>query len=668
MKRRSPNSLANPAAAAPAAGPRGRTARAAGRVPVPRRGRRAGLRRQEPRPAQPRAVALRRRSPPGREGGENSPRRCARSSGSRRAANSVRCCSSRGWSGRWRHRRIAGCASAEVLCVRLGGRRRGTPAPRRDARDDDFDADGEAYGPFRTERDAWRAIGKARAGRPVLKVLGRERGEGRASGWVGRCRGACVGREPLALHDARCASRSRRGCGRGRSRVRSDCASRARGRNRAARRRSLAAPRHRGRHRRRCRAAAQPRPAAFDRTATGSSRAVSNAAARDVDAARIAQVRRCDDRRPPGCTRSPACPRHVSELLAAELTAPRDRGDARGSGRRRVRGAARTRLAPTCLEVAHREPRAARSRSRCHRRRRHDVSRIARDPMGGHLAPTSARRRRRRRAGLDPSHAIRRDAGEGRDRRPVSRPDRRAALRGPRRPALRIGHLRLAQTMPDVALDLGGDPPPSRLSPVGRRGAAEENLAAALLDALRLAVARRGRAAFADPMCGSGTFVIEAALIAAGSRPDCCVVTSGSTAGRGHDPRPRGGSSRGPNALSQKARRGRAHARSLPRLGPRPVGDPCRDREREPLPASATICRSNGARRPASLAPAPKPRPRAGEPSLRGASADEHARAHLRRTAREIARRELRAGTAACSRAIRRSGRRWAARVSQPRS
>ena len=95
--------------------------------------------------------------------------------------------------------------SAEVLCVRLEAVE-GALRPRVAAlEDDDFDADGEAYGPFRTERDAWRAVeGKAREAGLCLKVLGRERGEGSCFGLqVGRCRGACVGREPLALHDAR---------------------------------------------------------------------------------------------------------------------------------------------------------------------------------------------------------------------------------------------------------------------------------------------------------------------------------------------------------------------------------------------------------------------------------------------------------------------------------
>jgi DNA polymerase-3 subunit epsilon len=68
-----------------------------------------------------------------------------------------------------------------------------------------FDREATTYGPFRSERDAWRAIeGKAREASLCLKVLGREAGEGSCfAHQLGRCRGACVGKEPLALHDAR---------------------------------------------------------------------------------------------------------------------------------------------------------------------------------------------------------------------------------------------------------------------------------------------------------------------------------------------------------------------------------------------------------------------------------------------------------------------------------
>ncbi|HEX9208235.1 MAG TPA: exonuclease domain-containing protein [Steroidobacteraceae bacterium] len=69
----------------------------------------------------------------------------------------------------------------------------------------DFDPDTRVFGPFRTEKDAWRAIeGKAREAGLCLKVLGREGGEGSCFAYqLRRCRGACVGFEPRALHDAR---------------------------------------------------------------------------------------------------------------------------------------------------------------------------------------------------------------------------------------------------------------------------------------------------------------------------------------------------------------------------------------------------------------------------------------------------------------------------------
>ena len=63
----------------------------------------------------------------------------------------------------------------------------------------------EAFGPFRSERDALKALhGKAREAGLCLKTMGLERGEGSCFAYqLGRCRGACVGKEPRALHDAR---------------------------------------------------------------------------------------------------------------------------------------------------------------------------------------------------------------------------------------------------------------------------------------------------------------------------------------------------------------------------------------------------------------------------------------------------------------------------------
>ena len=69
----------------------------------------------------------------------------------------------------------------------------------------ELDADTSVFGPFRSEKDAWRAIeGKAREAGLCLKVLGRESGEGSCFAYqVRKCRGACVAAEPRALHDAR---------------------------------------------------------------------------------------------------------------------------------------------------------------------------------------------------------------------------------------------------------------------------------------------------------------------------------------------------------------------------------------------------------------------------------------------------------------------------------
>jgi len=95
--------------------------------------------------------------------------------------------------------------ATELQCIRLEDGREGlevriepllAPGPQDDA---------ELHGPFRTERDARRALeGKAREAGLCLKVIGLERGAGSCFAFqLGRCRGACVGREPRALHDVR---------------------------------------------------------------------------------------------------------------------------------------------------------------------------------------------------------------------------------------------------------------------------------------------------------------------------------------------------------------------------------------------------------------------------------------------------------------------------------
>jgi DNA polymerase-3 subunit epsilon len=70
---------------------------------------------------------------------------------------------------------------------------------------DPLDGDDVRYGPFHTAKDAWRAVeGKAREAGLCFKVMGLEHSDGSCFGYqVGRCRGACVGLEARALHDAR---------------------------------------------------------------------------------------------------------------------------------------------------------------------------------------------------------------------------------------------------------------------------------------------------------------------------------------------------------------------------------------------------------------------------------------------------------------------------------
>jgi DNA polymerase-3 subunit epsilon len=73
----------------------------------------------------------------------------------------------------------------------------------------DLDAEGlgdaDAFGLYRTERQARTALTKlARDQRLCLKALGLESGSGSCFGYqIGRCAGACVGMEPLARHGLR---------------------------------------------------------------------------------------------------------------------------------------------------------------------------------------------------------------------------------------------------------------------------------------------------------------------------------------------------------------------------------------------------------------------------------------------------------------------------------
>jgi DNA polymerase-3 subunit epsilon len=67
------------------------------------------------------------------------------------------------------------------------------------------EAGDDLHGPFRGERDARRALDElVRANGLCPRALGLEPGQGSCFGFqVGRCRGACCGKEPLALHAAR---------------------------------------------------------------------------------------------------------------------------------------------------------------------------------------------------------------------------------------------------------------------------------------------------------------------------------------------------------------------------------------------------------------------------------------------------------------------------------
>ena len=131
------------------------------------------------------------------------------------------------------------------------------------------------------------------------------------------------------------------------------------------------------------------------------------------------------------------------------------------------------------------------------------------------------------------------------------------------RPDLRV-NVRFARERAMIGIDLSGEPLHRRgYRQSGVEAPLKENLAAALL--LRAGwpeIAERG-GSFVDPMCGSGTLVIEAALIAARVAPGLLRRRFGFERWRGHDalcvgPHPRCGEVR----LRSRASR---HA-SLPRL------------------------------------------------------------------------------------------------------
>ncbi len=93
--------------------------------------------------------------------------------------------------------------SGELWMIRLGGDGAGPQATvlPLDAADDAV----ETYGMFRRKSDAGRALeGLVREHQLCAKRLGLEIGEGSCVAFqLGRCRGACVGREPAAVHALR---------------------------------------------------------------------------------------------------------------------------------------------------------------------------------------------------------------------------------------------------------------------------------------------------------------------------------------------------------------------------------------------------------------------------------------------------------------------------------
>ena len=94
---------------------------------------------------------------------------------------------------------------ADLSCIRLKETDGGVGLQVEPLGASALNGEAEAYGPFRSERDALKALqGKAREAGLCLKTMGLERGEGSCFAYqLGRCRGACVGRESRALHDAR---------------------------------------------------------------------------------------------------------------------------------------------------------------------------------------------------------------------------------------------------------------------------------------------------------------------------------------------------------------------------------------------------------------------------------------------------------------------------------
>jgi len=100
------------------------------------------------------------------------------------------------------NRRSKDCAGAATLRPRCDGSGRVDCLRIEDLEAGDL---AQCCGVFRSDKDARKALTDlARAHRLCLKVLGLEDGEGSCLALqVGKCKGACVGKEPKVLHDVR---------------------------------------------------------------------------------------------------------------------------------------------------------------------------------------------------------------------------------------------------------------------------------------------------------------------------------------------------------------------------------------------------------------------------------------------------------------------------------
>ena len=160
-------------------------------------------------------------------------------------------------------------------------------------------------------------------------------------------------------------------------------------------------------------------------------------------------------------------------------------------------------------------------------------------------------------------------------------------------------NLHLDRDVATLAIDLAGDSL-HRRGYRGAQGAAplKENLAAAILLRAgwqKLARGDDGEIGFVDPMCGSGSLAIEAALIAGDVAPGLLRNEFGFLRWRGHD------EAVWQRLLTEAAeRRAAAQPRPLrlPRLRPR-CGGRARDaRQRRRAPASRSTSTPSGASSP----------------------------------------------------------------------